>query len=38
MRYEEYIKSILDDYVNNGRIQAKDFPIWNCIWIRRLCI
>lgn len=26
MRYEEYIKSILDDYVNKGRIQAKDFP------------
>ena len=26
MSYEEYIKSILDDYVNKGRIQAKDFP------------
>ena len=26
MRYEEYIKSILEDYVNKGRIQAKDFP------------
>ncbi|MBQ8589008.1 MAG: DUF1836 domain-containing protein [Firmicutes bacterium] len=26
MRYEEYVKTILDDYVNKGRIQARDFP------------
>jgi len=26
MRYEEYVKTILDDYVNNGRILPGDFP------------
>lgn len=26
MRYEEYVKTILDDYVNRGRILPGDFP------------
>ena len=26
MRYEEYVKTILDDYVNKGRILPGDFP------------
>lgn len=26
MRYEEYVKTILDDYVKNGRILPSDFP------------